>query len=77
MHPKIEGKDWHPIKNGTTLFKFNNKDYVVFEREDDLIPVFINEAAYREKNIAMSLTQREVLAFDVTWAYALKALVEY
>lgn len=37
-------------------------------------PVFINEAAYGEKGIALSLTSRERWAVPPHWAEALGAL---
>jgi aspartoacylase len=38
-------------------------------------PLFINEAAYGEKRIALSLTSRERWAVDPSWAEALAALL--
>jgi len=38
-------------------------------------PVFINEAAYGEKGIALSLTHRERLVCEPAWAEALTALM--
>jgi len=38
-------------------------------------PVFINEAAYGEKGIAFSLTERQRLACDPAWAQALADLL--
>jgi aspartoacylase len=40
----------------------------------DVVPVFINEAAYGEKGIALSLTRRERLAVQPRWAQELGAL---
>jgi aspartoacylase len=39
-------------------------------------PVFINEAAYGEKGIALSLTRREVLPVAAAWAASLTALAK-
>ena len=55
----------HPIDNGS--IKFNEKE--------PYVPVFINEAAYMEKNIAMSLTNREVWEFEENWKRSLIELV--
>ena len=43
--------------------------------QEEVFPVFINEAAYSEKNIAMSLTKKESWYFDENWSKALYALL--
>jgi aspartoacylase len=43
--------------------------------EHQPIPVFINEAAYAEKHIAFSLTQREVWAMEPQWLEQLAKLL--
>ena len=40
------------------------------------MPVFINEAAYAEKRIALSLTRREVWPVHPQWMDALKELMD-
>ena len=40
-----------------------------------MVPVFINEAAYAEKNIAMAITKREVWNLNEKWKVALKDLL--
>ena len=41
----------------------------------NLVPVFVNEAAYAEKRIALSLTQREVWPVLPNWIAALEKLL--
>ena len=41
----------------------------------DAVPVFVNEAAYAEKRIALSITQREVWPVQSDWCSALKELL--
>jgi aspartoacylase len=41
---------------------------------ENLWPVFINEAAYGEKGIALSLTNREILPVAAGWAASLTEL---
>ncbi len=80
IHSAIQDKDWQPIKPETPLFvnikgdlfKLNN-----YSKENDLVPVFINEAAYSEKNISMILTKKQVLDFDSNWAEELYNLVKF
>lgn len=40
------------------------------------VPVFINEAAYAEKRIALSLTRREVWPVEDAWRTALEQLLK-
>ena len=60
VHPMRQGADWFPIREGSPLFMKLDGSVVSFKGHDSLVPVFINEAAYAEKKIAMSLTKREV-----------------
>ncbi len=80
IHPDLQGKDWHPIKNGQPLFCNLSGDEILLceeSLEDDVCPVFINEAAYSEKNIAMSLTKKESWYFDDKWSDALESLLKH
>ncbi len=75
IHPQLQGADWKPIKKGSPLFLSADGDVVSYQGNDSPIPVFINEAAYAEKNIAMSLTKREVLRFEKGWGKELNYLL--
>ena len=44
-----------------------DRDIIKFKEEESYVPVFINEAAYMEKNIAMSFTKREIWHFEDNW----------
>jgi len=70
VHPLRQGDDWTPIGNGTPLFMKSDGEVMRFEENESLVPVFINEAAYVEKNIAMSLTKREVWTVTNDWRNA-------
>ena len=61
---------------GTPLFLWPDGEVFRFEGRDSPIPVFINEAAYVEKHIAMSLTCREVCPLPEQWQGALQQLVD-
>tara|TARA_B100000700_G_C14984916_1_gene828321 strand:- start:89 stop:1000 length:912 start_codon:yes stop_codon:yes gene_type:complete len=67
VHPLLEGEDWKPLTSGKPLFEGFDKQLFLYNGEDGCIPVFINEAAYMEKNIAMSLTKRETLKVKKEW----------
>ncbi len=78
IHSEVQSKDWIPLSIDQNifaniegeLFKLYN-----YSKENDLVPVFINEAAYAEKNIAMILTKKEVIDFQTAWAEDLYDLV--
>ena len=63
IHPELDGHDYRELKKGDKLFcTFDGKD-ILFEGELDgrsVYPIFINEPAYYEKDIAMSLTVKTV-----------------
>jgi aspartoacylase len=80
IHPQRQHRDWRPIRAGDPLFEQPGGEVIPYRPTADLeaaaargevVPVFINEAAYGEKGIALSLTQREVLPCEASWAEAL------
>ncbi|MCT0249923.1 aspartoacylase [Synechococcus sp. CS-197] len=75
VHPNLQGRDWQPLKAGDPLFINAESKAAVFEGEDGLIPVFINEAAYAEKAIALSFTKREAWPLPKDWKEALANLL--
>ncbi|WP_320666453.1 aspartoacylase [Prochlorococcus sp. MIT 1307] len=75
VHPERQGADWKPLSKGSPLFMKLDGNIETFEENEPLVPVFINEAAYAEKNIAMSLTKREVWNVLDDWKYELLNLI--
>jgi succinylglutamate desuccinylase len=63
IHSELNGHDYCELKKGDKLFRtFDGKD-ILFEGEPDgrsVYPIFINEPAYYEKDIAMSLTVKTI-----------------
>ena len=77
LHPSLHGTDWRPLEAGAPWLR--RADGTVLKLPEDaahLTPVFINEAAYAEKRIALSLTRREVWPVLPTWMEALKELMD-
>jgi aspartoacylase len=79
LHPERLGRDWQPLRQGDPLFLDGEGATLAYVPptglEDRVVwPVFINEAAYGEKGIALSLTQREVWDGETAWAEALEAM---
>ena len=75
VHSQRQLKDWQELKKNDELFFKLNGETIRFEEDEPYIPVFINEAAYVEKNIAMSFTKRELWDFKKVWKNSLIDLV--
>ncbi|BAY07064.1 aspartoacylase [Calothrix sp. NIES-2098] len=57
IHPQLQFQDYQPLDPGEPIFlTFEGKE-IVYEGDSTVYPVFINEAAYYEKGIAMCITQ--------------------
>tara|TARA_B100000212_G_C27366061_1_gene530394 strand:- start:373 stop:1272 length:900 start_codon:yes stop_codon:yes gene_type:complete len=67
IHPLRINQDWQGIRKGDPLFLTKDNNTLIYEGEEKIYPVFIGEAAYKEKNIAMSFTKREIIKFDNHW----------
>ena len=76
LHPARQHRDWQPLRPGDPLFLA--PDGATLSQADGAPavqwPVFINEAAYGEKGIALSVTQRESWPCRLEWAEALEEL---
>jgi len=80
LHPLRQARDWQPLRPGEPLFLGRDGrtlGYVPPPGLEDVTvwPVFINEAAYGEKGIALSLTTREVWPVEARWHQALTQLL--
>ena len=73
LHPLRQGSDWQPLRDGDPLFLKADGSCIAYEGADGLVPLFINEAAYAEKSIALSLTLRECWPLSLEWTEALQA----
>ncbi len=79
VHPYLQDRDWRPLGAGDPLFVAGDGTTIAFTPENGdgsgtLWPVFINEAAYGEKGIALSLTRREMVPVAAGWAASLTEL---
>tara|TARA_Y100001978_G_scaffold5350_1_gene4449 strand:- start:57 stop:248 length:192 start_codon:yes stop_codon:yes gene_type:complete len=59
------------IEEGDPLFLNIDNKIINYKGKEKIYPLFIGEAAYREKNIAMSFTKKEILKCDQEWISAL------
>jgi len=67
IHPLRINNDWKMIEEGDPLFLNIDNETVIYKEKEKTYPLFIGEAAYREKNIAMSFTKKEILKCDQEW----------
>ncbi len=67
IHPERINRDWQTIKRGDPLFLDINGKTISYEGEEKISPVFIGEASYKEKNIAMSLAKKEIIFSTIEW----------
>jgi aspartoacylase len=54
LHPALQGRDFCELKAGMPIFMGFDGSEILWQGET-CYPAFINEAAYYEKKIAMSL----------------------
>ena len=56
VHPNLQNGDYKEVKSSDPIFiSFDGKD-IPNEEDKSVWPIFINESAYYEKKLAMSLT---------------------
>ena len=59
IHPQLQFRDYEPLNPGDPMFiSFEGKE-ILYQGESTVYPIFINEAAYYEKGIAMYLAQKK------------------
>jgi succinylglutamate desuccinylase len=64
VHPQLQFQDYQPLHPGDPMFLTWTGETLAYTGESTVFPVFINEAAYYEKGIAMILTQQQHLRID-------------
>ena len=64
IHPQRQGKDYEPLKSGDPLFLTFSGETISYQGRSPVFPIFINEAAYYEKGIAMTLTEKQQINFE-------------
>ncbi len=64
IHPQRQFKDYEPLYPGAPMFLTFAGKSIPYQGDSIVFPVFINEAAYYEKGIAMTLTQQQQVALE-------------
>jgi succinylglutamate desuccinylase len=59
IHPQLQFQDYQPLYPGDPMFLSFTGETIPYGGETTVWPIFINEAAYYEKGIAMTLTDRQ------------------
>lgn len=57
IHPKLERSDFTPLKPGDPVFINMEGEIIGFEGADTIVPFFINEAAYQDDRLAMTMSK--------------------
>lgn len=57
IHPTLQFQDYEPLYPGKPIFLTFEGEEIVYEGNSAVYPVFINEAAYYEKGVAMCICQ--------------------
>ncbi|HLO86714.1 MAG TPA: aspartoacylase [Nostocaceae cyanobacterium] len=65
IHPQLQDRDYQPLQPGDPIFLTFDHQTIVYEGESTVWPIFINEAAYYEKGIAMCLTQKQQVNLEL------------
>ncbi|HEY9644718.1 MAG TPA: aspartoacylase [Chroococcidiopsis sp.] len=63
IHPQLQGKDYEPLRPGNPMFLKFSGETIPYSGDSTIYPVFINEAAYCEKGIAMCLMQKAQVSY--------------
>lgn len=61
IHCDRQGQDYQELRPDDPLFTTFDGEAIAYTGTSSVYPVFINEAAYYEKGIAMCLTQKETV----------------
>jgi succinylglutamate desuccinylase len=65
IHPELQNRDYEPLHPGDSMFLTWDGYSIPYRGESIVFPVFVNEAAYYEKGIAMVLTQKQLLKVEL------------
>lgn len=63
IHPKRQNRDYEPMHPGDPIFLTFTGETIPHTSNEIVYPIFINEAAYYEKGMAMGLTEKQQITF--------------
>ncbi|AFY31167.1 aspartoacylase [Calothrix sp. PCC 7507] len=62
IHPELQDRDYQALNPGDPMFLTLDGQTIAYESKSTVWPIFINEAAYYEKGIAMCLTKQQQIS---------------
>jgi aspartoacylase len=64
IHPQLQNQDYEPLNPGDPMFLTLDGETIPYQGESTVWPIFINEAAYYEKGMALSLATQKRIELD-------------
>ena len=61
IHPELQYRDYEPLNPGDPMFLTFDGESVLYKGKSIVYPIFINEAAYYEKGMAMCFAQKQIV----------------
>lgn len=61
IHPELQFRDYEPLNPGDPMFLTFDGESIAYTGTSTVYPIFINEAAYYEKGIAMYFTEKKTV----------------
>lgn len=61
VHPNLQDNGYFKLKKGDPIFLTLEGKEICYDEKEDLYALFINEAAYYEKGVAMCLSKKKVI----------------
>lgn len=77
IHPQLQFRDYDRLSHGDPIFLEFTGETILYEGNTTVFPIFINEAAYYEKGIAMVLTEKRQLELSHVTDDSLKKSSKY
>lgn len=64
IHPQLQFQDYQPLHPGDPMFLTFAGETIPYQGESTVFPLFINEAAYIEKGVAMTFSNKQQLTIE-------------
>jgi succinylglutamate desuccinylase len=65
IHPQLQFQDYESLQPGAPLFLTFSGESIFYSGKSTVFPIFINEAAYYEKKVAMIITKKQYFNTDI------------
>ncbi|CAG8999873.1 MAG: aspartoacylase [Candidatus Celerinatantimonas neptuna] len=61
IHKDLEGQDFKPLKKGDPMYITFDEEVITYQGDKTVYPNFINEAAYYDNNLSMSISEKVII----------------